>query len=188
MLKWIVYAGLGLCLVVKSNVSGMIDTSWPNIDVKEGAMSVQAHGSMPLVPVDLGEVTKITGSWSPRFIDSSGRFASDDARTRLIAPPTRAVKVKLRLEGTEVRNADNKAVAYAGLLIGGNEMNKDAAVRVVQFESGKRVPITWILYKYVDSVGSRFAAGDELPMDWIITAGSTELKCSMTLRAVANRD
>ncbi|MDR0753154.1 MAG: hypothetical protein LBE95_00570 [Holosporaceae bacterium] len=182
LLRRVSYAILGLCLAMKSDVSGMklspdvlVDTSKGEVVAKSGTMKIQATGNV-VISIDLGNIG-VTGQWVFDFTTKDGKFESPEKTLKKIMP-SRTTKVGLKLEGAEVKNGSN-VVAYSGLIVGGTEMNENSNETIITFEKDKEVALQWVLYKENKS-GDKFAPGDDLPETW---AG--KLECGMTLSVVA---
>jgi hypothetical protein len=183
LLKGVVCVGLWLGLAIKSDVNGMmIDTSKSYVKVTPATMGVTATGFAG-VSIDLKEIG-IVDKWAFSFTDGNGKFASDAARTKVIKP-VKSVGVKVKVDGLEIKNSNDKTVAYAGLYIETHELNADGKKeKRIDFTKDKDTKLLWVLYKEGKKSGGKFVAGDELPTDWVEGADGN-LTCAMTVNVVA---
>jgi hypothetical protein len=203
MLKWIVYAGFALCLVVGSGVSGMIDVQ-SQVCCDSMVDQFTADDFVRMAAVQRRKQLRqrpnvhITGSLDLSALGYAGTslfgFGIPFGDVGLIVPQYgearqltlhRNIRLVLQLYGGEVTNASGAVVAYAGLAVDGEEMNLDMPVNEIEFKKDAPTPVTILLYKNLRKSGDKFEKGDELPADWAV-GENKNLECKMWLGDVAN--
>jgi hypothetical protein len=185
LLKGIAYAGLGACLAIKSDVSGMTDTSKPHVDVIGSSQTdLLAKGEVRL-SCDFGNIALPPNK--DIALSKDNKFTASKDRTFAI-PVRESIRAKVQFGEGELRTTSGKVVAHMGIDFGGKEINLDSNEAMIDFIKDKDISATVLVYKEGAKSGNeKFAENEDLPVDWVRNEDNGFLNGGIALRIVAAR-